>query len=92
MITSGATGWDPNPAKYTVADDIFGEWAPYRDFAPGTSTTFDSQPTFVIPVDPEAGKFIYMGDRWKKDDLADSRYVWLPIEFGKDDEISTEIV
>ena len=28
-----------------------------------------------------------MGDRWKKDDLADSRYVWLPIEFGKDDEI-----
>ena len=31
LITSGATGWDPNPAKYTVADDIFGEWAPYRD-------------------------------------------------------------
>lgn len=89
MITSGATGWDPNPARYTVADDIFGEWKPMRNPAVGekASTTFDSQSTHVIPVDPENGKFIYMGDRWKKEDLANSSYVWLPIEFGQEDEM-----
>ncbi|WP_299089702.1 family 43 glycosylhydrolase [uncultured Metabacillus sp.] len=89
MITSGATGWDPNPARYTVADNIFGEWKPLRNPAVGekASTTFDSQSTNVIPVDPENGKFIFMGDRWNKNDLSNSRYVWLPIEFGQDDEI-----
>lgn len=87
MVSSGATGWDPNAAKYTVADDIFGEWKALRYFAPNSSTTFGSQGTAIIPVDAEAGKFIYMGDRWKSSNLADSRYVWMPIEFGNDDEI-----
>ncbi|MBO1510692.1 family 43 glycosylhydrolase [Metabacillus bambusae] len=89
MITSGATGWAPNPARFTVADEIFGEWKPLRDPAVGekSSTTFDSQSTNVIPVDPEKGKFIFMGDRWNSSKLQDSRYVWLPIEFGQDDEI-----
>ncbi|MCA0757115.1 S-layer homology domain-containing protein [Paenibacillus sp. N4] len=88
LITSGATGWDPNVGKYTVADNIMGPWKTMREVAPGSSTTFSSQSTNVIPVDPEAGKFIYMGDRWKSSDLADSRYVWLPIEFGQNDEIA----
>lgn len=89
LITSGATGWAPNPARYTVADHIFGPWKPMRDPSVGNkaATTFDSQSTFVIPVDPDNGKFIYMGDRWKQGDLKDSRYVWLPIEFGQDEEI-----
>ncbi|OBR67619.1 hypothetical protein A7K91_22330 [Paenibacillus oryzae] len=87
MITSGATGWDPNVGKYTVADNLMGPWRPMRDVAPGSSTTFGSQSTHVIPVDPANGKFIYMGDRWNKNDLKNSRYVWLPIEFGQGDEI-----
>lgn len=87
MITSGATGWDPNVGKYTVAEDLMGPWRPMRDVAPGSSTTFGSQSTHVIPVDPANGKFIYMGDRWNKNDLTNSRYVWLPIEFGQGDEI-----
>ncbi|WP_338553123.1 S-layer homology domain-containing protein [Paenibacillus sp. KS-LC4] len=88
MITSGATGWDPNLGKYTVADNIFGEWKPMRDVAPGSSTTFASQSTHVLPIDPAAGKFLYMGDRWDKNDLKNSRYIWLPIEFGQNDEIA----
>ncbi|MHA7965535.1 S-layer homology domain-containing protein [Paenibacillus sp. CAU 1782] len=87
MITSGATGWDPNVGKYTVAEDLMGPWRPMRDVAPGSSTTFGSQSTHVIPVDAANGKFIYMGDRWNKNDLKNSRYVWLPIEFGQGDEI-----
>ncbi|WP_257984318.1 family 43 glycosylhydrolase [Neobacillus cucumis] len=92
LITSGATGWDPNPARYTVADSIFGEWKPMRDPSIGdkASTTFDSQSTNVIPVDPKKGKFIFMADRWKASDLKDSRYIWLPIEFGQGDVISLQ--
>lgn len=87
MITSGATGWAPNKGKYTVADDIFGEWKALRDFGTGTNTTFESQSTNVISVDPAKGKFIFMGDRWIESNLKDSRYIWLPIEFGQNDEI-----
>ncbi|MEH7482647.1 family 43 glycosylhydrolase, partial [Neobacillus drentensis] len=92
LITSGATGWDPNPARYTVADSIFGEWKPMRDPSLGdkASTTFDSQSTNVISIDPQKGKFIFMADRWKSSDLKDSRYIWLPIEFGQSDEISLQ--
>ena len=42
--------------------------------------TFYSQPAFVVPAPggPE-GAFVYMGDAWNKEDLANSRYVWLPL-------------
>ena len=42
--------------------------------------TFWSQPAFVVPAPggPE-GAFVYMGDQWNKEDLASSRYVWLPL-------------
>jgi hypothetical protein len=89
LITSGATGWAPNAARYTVAEHIFGEWKPMRDPSVGAkaSTTFDSQSTNVIPVDAANGKFIFMGDRWVSSDLKNSRYIWLPVEFGSNDEI-----
>lgn len=89
MITSGATGWSPNPARYTVADSLFGQWETMRDPSIGSlaSTTHGSQSTYVIPVDPDNGKFIYMGDRWKESDLGDSRYIWLPLEFGPNNQL-----
>jgi hypothetical protein len=89
MISSGATGWAPNEGKYTVADSMFGEWKTMRTLCTGSksNTTFDSQSTAVIPVDAANGKFIYMGDRWKESNLGDSRYIWLPVEFGQEDEI-----
>ncbi|MGP4039867.1 FIMAH domain-containing protein [Gracilibacillus sp. D59] len=92
LITSGATGWDPNPARYHVADSILGEWTDMGNpiDGEGASTTHDSQSTYVIPVDPANGKFIYMGDRWNRNDLANSRYVWLPIEFGQNGELSID--
>jgi hypothetical protein len=42
--------------------------------------TFYSQPAFVVPAPggPE-GAFVYMGDAWNKEDLGNSRYVWLPL-------------
>ncbi len=83
VLGSGCTGWDPNPARLAVADSIFGPWTnlenPCR--GPDAELTFLSQSTFVLPVAGRPGKFIAMFDRWNKWDLADSRYVWLPLEF-----------
>lgn len=85
LITSGATGWDPNPARYATATEILGEWTDRGNpvVGEGASTTWRSQSTSVIPVDPAKGRFIYMGDRWTPSDLATAPYVWLPIRFGE---------
>lgn len=93
LITSGCTGWAPNQAAYAVADSPLGPWTRMGDPCVGDTNhnTFSTQSTCVIPVDAENGKFIYMGDRWYNPDngakLSDSRYVWLPIEFGSDNTI-----
>ena len=81
MITSGCTGWSPNPASYAVADKIFGEWKTVGNPCPdeGSGTTYDTQSTCVYQCGE--GAYIYMGDRWFSNNLKDSRYVWLPIEF-----------
>lgn len=90
MINSGMTGWSPNPAQYAVADNPMGPWRgmgdPCVDW--GGNTTYDTQSTYVIPVDSENGKFIYMGDRWNSWDLSESRYVWLPIEFKPENQLA----
>ncbi|KPL12054.1 MAG: glycosyl hydrolase family 43 [Bacteroides sp. SM23_62] len=82
-ITSGCTGWDPNPAEYAVTDDIMGEWKVMGDPCIGDTrgTTFDSQGTYVLPF---SGKYIFMADRWQRLDLENSTYVWLPMEIEND--------
>ena len=81
MITSGCTGWEPNAASYAIADKVLGEWKtignPCTD--DGATTTYSTQSTCVYQVGE--GEYIYMGDRWFSNNLKDSRYVWLPIEF-----------
>lgn len=98
MITSGQSGWNPNPCKYHVSTNgILGDWETKGFFCiddinlndevvtdPGSGTTYRSQSTFILPMrdaDGEVvdGKFIYLGDRWFRENLQDSRYIWLPI-------------
>lgn len=85
MVVSEATGWDPNSAQLLVADDIMGEWKSLGQFAFGSKeeTTFDSQSTFVLPVEGKENTFIFMGDRWQPKDLKNSPYIWLPVRFLK---------
>lgn len=86
IISSGCTGWDPNPAEYAVADDIMGDWKVMGDpcIDDHKGTTFDSQSTFVFQVQGKPDSYILMGDRWNKNDLEQSRYVWLPVAFDKE--------
>ena len=83
LITSGCTGWSPNPAMLASADSIFGRWTELYNpcKGPNSDSTFMAQSTFVFPVQGKPGKFIFMADRWNKTNLEDSRYVWLPLEF-----------
>ena len=85
MITSGCTGWAPNEARLSMADNIWGPWEMIGNPCVGENAdvTFNSQSTFVLPVDGLNDAFIYMGDRWKPENQKDSRYVWLPITFNK---------
>jgi beta-galactosidase len=82
LIASGCTAWEPNAARSAVADSIWGPWTELGNPCQGDKAdiTFHGQSTYVLPV---AGKdeYIFMADRWMKDDLADSRYLWLPITF-----------
>lgn len=86
LMTSGCTGWDPNEALYYTADSPLGPWKNMGNPCVGEESqfTFRTQSTCIFPVDAGKGQFIYMGDRWNKNDIADSRYVWLPVNFGYD--------
>ncbi len=85
MLSSGCTGWDPNAAELAVADSIMGEWKVLGNPCVGNDSekTFYGQSTYVIPVNAARGKFIACFDMWNKKDLADSRYIWLPIKINR---------
>ena len=84
MLSSGCTGWDPNEAELAVADEIMGEWNVLGNPCSGNDAekTFYGQSTHVIPVNAAKGQFIACFDMWKKKDLADSRYIWLPLKIN----------
>lgn len=88
MITSGCTGWAPNAARSFVADNILGPWTSLGNPSRGTeeevNTTFNSQSTYILPVQGQKDKFIFMADRWTPKNAIDGRYIWLPIEFEND--------
>ena len=94
LMTSGCTGWEPNAAIYYTADSPLGPWQAMGNPCVGaeSDTTFRTQSTCIFPVDAANGKFVYMGDRWNSSDLADSRYVWLPVDLGYDDTMSISAV
>ena len=86
LIGSGCTGWKPNAARLAVAHNIFGPWTELGNPCQGDDAdkTYFCQSAFVLPVAGKPGQFIAMFDRWNQWNLADSRYVWLPLEFSAD--------
>lgn len=92
LVTSACTGWKPNEAGYAVAENILGPWENKGNpcIGPEANLTFRSQSTFVLPAPGQPGNFIYLGDRWKPEDLSDSRYIWLPLTFKPDGRMVIE--
>jgi len=82
VISSGCTGWAPNQAELATADSPLGPWMALGNpcMGPDADITFHAQSTFVFPLAGKSNALIAMFDRWNKDNLRDSRYVWLPIQ------------
>ncbi|MBE6561987.1 MAG: hypothetical protein E7662_12770 [Ruminococcaceae bacterium] len=88
MLSSHCTGWAPNQGKYATADRMDGRWSLLTNF--GDSTTFLSQPAFVLT--PDNGRVIYVGDRWGGGGAAyfDSTYVMLELQFDENGAMHME--
>jgi hypothetical protein len=85
LFTSGTTGWRPNPGRLATSGTITGEWKPAGNPCRGTEeqnkVTFSSQSTFVLQPDRKKNIYIFMADRWNPSNLAESRHIWLPVEW-----------
>jgi ricin-type beta-trefoil lectin protein/glycosyl hydrolase family 43 len=83
LLTSGATGWDPNQASYATSSSLTSGWSAMKNV--GDGNTFYSQSTYVLPVQGSTGtSYLYLGDRWAGawgGRVNDSTYVWQPITF-----------
>ena len=90
LVTSGATGWDPNQAQFATSSSLASGWSSLQNV--GDGTTFSSQSTYVLPVTGSSGtEYLYLGDRWAgayDGRVNDSQYVWLPITFSAANKMS----
>lgn len=90
MLTSGATGWNPNQQQYATATSLSGPWSAMRDV--GDPTAYGSQTAYVLPVQGSSStSYLYLGDRWGNSfggTVNDSRYVWLPLAFPSSTSMS----
>jgi hypothetical protein len=92
MLTSGATGWDPNQQQYATSTSLDSGWSEMRNV--GDATTFGSQTAWVLPIQgTETTSYLYLGDRWGGSwdaTVNESRYVWLPLTFPDDRSMSMD--
>ncbi|GLY08502.1 family 43 glycosylhydrolase [Actinoplanes sp. NBRC 101535] len=83
LFGSDLTGWSTNDNKYATATSLAGPWSAWADFAPPGTATHDSQTSVIVTVHgTQRTSHVYVGDRWRKDDLFHSAPVWLPLEIG----------
>lgn len=83
LITSGCTGWNPNPARLLTSKNIMGPWTLHKNPWQGEKAdiSFDSQSTFIFKVEGKKDAYILMADRWRPRKPSDGRYIWVPIIF-----------
>jgi len=81
LLTSGCTGWTPNPGNYYTSSSIMGPYekkgSPF--IADAGDNSFNSQPCYIFKVPGYKNAYLYMGDRWNGAGSPQSQYVFLPI-------------
>lgn len=83
LFGSELTGWSTNDNQYATAPSPAGPWGPWHDIAPPGTATYDSQISTIVPVQAGDGTgHVFIGDRWKPQDLHASPPVWLPMRIG----------
>ncbi|KZT60607.1 carbohydrate-binding module family 35 protein, partial [Calocera cornea HHB12733] len=92
LFISGLTGWWPNANSHLSAPSLSGPWTKPKDIAPSKLRTYFSQNTYDLVLQPgdDQGRgmmSLYMGDRWKSNQLGKSSYIWLPMTWSDDDGV-----
>ncbi|WP_455587101.1 RICIN domain-containing protein [Bacteroides sp.] len=81
-IFSGCTGWDPNPAHLSMTKDFMSSnWTDLGNpcLDENSGTTYSSQSTHIFKVEGYENAYVFMADRWNKNNVEASTYVWLPV-------------
>ncbi len=86
LLTSGCSGWTPNPATYYTAKNILGPYTKQGNPFVGDAgnNSFNSQPCYIFKIPGYKDAYLYMGDRWNGGGRPDSQYVFLPITITED--------
>lgn len=82
FLGSDLTGWERNDNYYFTATSLNGPWTKRGCFAPQGTLTWNSQTTFVLPIEgTKETTFMFMGDRWSfpKQNSA-ATYIWQPLQ------------
>lgn len=81
FLGSHLTSWERNDNDYYTATSLAGPWIPRGTFAPKGTLTWNSQTTFVLPIEGSKDTtFMFMGDRWAFPKQASAAtYVWQPM-------------
>ncbi|WP_462244798.1 family 43 glycosylhydrolase [Ferruginibacter sp.] len=82
FLGSDLTGWERNDNYYFTATSLKGPWTKQGFIAPPGTLTWNSQTTFVLPIEgTKETTFMFMGDRWSfpKQNSA-ATYIWQPLQ------------
>jgi hypothetical protein len=81
FLGSDLTGWERNDNYYFTATSLRGPWTKKGFFAPQGTLTWNSQTTFVLPIQgTKETTYMFMGDRWSFPKQASAAtYVWQPL-------------
>jgi hypothetical protein len=81
FLGSDLTSWEKNDNYYFTATSLKGPWTHRGFFAPVGSLTWNSQTTFVLPIEgSKETTYLFMGDRWSFPKQASAAtYVWQPL-------------
>ncbi len=82
FLGSHLTGWERNDNDYYTATSLKGPWTHRGTFAPKGTLTWNSQTTFVLPIEGSKDTtYMFMGDRWSFPKQASAAtYVWQPLK------------
>ncbi len=96
VISSGTTGYNPNPTEVAVSKLMHGPYEVQGMFAENDEkqTSFDCQFSSVFKHPTRYGLYIAIGDRWmakttqvdgrEEAETKEATYIWLPIRFDGD--------
>lgn len=82
FLGSNLTSWERNDNYYYTAGSLKGPWIKRGLFCSAGSLTWNSQTTFVLPIEgSKETTYMFMGDRWAFPKQASAAtYVWQPLK------------